>query len=76
MDFYQSYINDIRVLSNTSLEVDTCEVWSTNIYRRSDGTLIQTTDPRQLPQTITIQKLDQGWFITEVNFFDAPAFCN
>ncbi len=76
MDFYQSYINNIRVLSNTSLEVDTCEVWSTNIYRRSDGTLIQTTDPRLLPQTITIQKLDQGWFITEVNFFDAPAFCN
>jgi hypothetical protein len=51
-------------------------VWSTNIYRRSDGALIQTIDPRLLPQTITIQKLDQGWFITQVNFFDAPAFCN
>lgn len=76
MDFYKSYINDIRVLSKTSIEVDTCEVWSTNIYRRSDGALIQTTDPRLLPQTIIIQKFDQGWFITEVNFFDAPAFCN
>jgi hypothetical protein len=76
IDLYQSFINDIRVLSNTSIEVDTCEVWSTNIYRRSDGALIQTTDPRLLPQTISIQKLGQGWFITEVNFFDAPAFCN
>ena len=76
IDYYQSYINDIRVISNTNLEVDTCEVWSTNIYRRSDGTLIQSTDPRLLPQTVTIQKLDQGWFITQVNFFDAPAFCN
>lgn len=76
IDFYKSYINDIRVLSNTSLEVDTCEVWNTSIYRRSDGVLIQTTDPRLLPQTINIQKLDQGWFITQVNFFDAPAFCN
>ena len=76
IDFYKSYINDIRVINDTNLEVDTCEVWSTNIYRRSDGALIQGTDPRLLPQTITIQKLDQGWFITQVNFFDAPAFCN
>jgi hypothetical protein len=76
IDFYQSKINDIRVISNTNIEVDTCEVWSTNIYQRSDGTLIQGTDPRLLPQTITIQKLDQGWFITNVNFFDSPAFCN
>jgi hypothetical protein len=75
IDFYKSYINDIRVLSATNIEVDTCEVWSTNIYDRSDGALIQTTDPRLLPQTIKIQKLNQGWFITEVNFFDAPAFC-
>jgi hypothetical protein len=76
MDFYKSYINDIRVISNTSLEVDTCEVWSTSIYRRSNGELMQSADPRLLPQTISIQKINQGWFITEVNFFDAPAFCN
>jgi hypothetical protein len=76
IDYYQSQIDDIRVISNTNIEVDTCEVWSTNIYQRSDGTLIQSTDPRLLPQTITIQKLNQGWFITNVNFFDAPAFCD
>ncbi|MFN8382794.1 MAG: matrixin family metalloprotease [Anaerolineales bacterium] len=76
IDYYQSKINDIRVISNTNIEVDTCEVWSTNIYQRSNGILVQNTDPRLLPQTITIQKLDQGWFITNVNFFDAPAFCN
>ena len=76
IDFYKSYINGIRVINDTNLEVDTCEVWSTNIYRRSDSALIQNTDPRLLPQTITIQKLDRGWFITQVKFFDAPAFCN
>ena len=75
IDFYQSYINDIRVVSSTKIEVDTCEVWSTTTYRRSDGALIQSTDPRLLPQTISIQKLEQNWFITEVNFFDAPSFC-
>ena len=76
LDYYRSYINEIRVINDSNLEVDTCEVWSTNIYRRSDAALIQNTDPRLLPQTITIQKLDRGWFITKVNFFDAPAFCN
>jgi len=75
IDFYKSYIHDIRVISSTKLEVDTCEVWSTNMYRRSDGVLIQSTDPRLLPQTISIEKLEQAWFITQVNFFDAPAFC-
>ena len=76
IDFYKSNIDDIRIISDTNIEVDTCEVWSTNIYQRSDGSLIQWTDPRLLPQTITIQKLNSGWFITDVNFFDAPAFCN
>ena len=76
IDYYNSYIKDIRVINETNIEVDTCEVWSTNIYQRSDGSLIQGTDPRLLPQTITIQKLDSGWYITNVNFFDAPAFCN
>jgi matrixin/thrombospondin type 3 repeat protein len=75
IDYYESEINDIRVISNTQLEVDTCEVWTTNIYRRSDGELVQTDGPALLPQTITIQQLDGGWFITAVEFFDAPAFC-
>ncbi|MBC7876983.1 MAG: matrixin family metalloprotease [Anaerolineales bacterium] len=76
IDFYESYINNIRVINNTTLEVDTCEVWSTNIYQRSDGSLVQSIQPRLLPQTITIQNIGQGWFITQVNFFDAPSFCS
>lgn len=75
IDYYESYINDIRVISNTQIEVDTCEVWTTNTYRQSDGELVQSTGPDLLPQTITIQQLDGGWFITAVEFFDAPAFC-
>jgi hypothetical protein len=76
IDYYNSYINDIRVISNTHLEVDTCEVWTVSVYRRADGQLISSEGPTLLPQTITIQRLDAGWFITSVNFFDAPAFCN
>lgn len=76
IDYYESYINDIRVINNAHLEVDTCEVWSTATYRLSDGQLVASNGPTLLPQTITIQQLNAGWFITAVEFFDAPSFCN
>jgi len=76
VDYYKSYIDDIRILNDTEIEVDSCEVWSTNIYRRSDGSLVQSTEPRLLPQLILIQNLNNGWFITDVKFLGAPAFCD
>ena len=76
IDYYKSYINEIRVVSDTHLEVDTCEVWSVATYRLSDGTLVASDGPTLLPQTLTIQRLNAGWFITAVEFFDAPSFCN
>jgi hypothetical protein len=75
LDYYQSYIHDIRVLTNTQLEVDTCEVWTTETYQEN-GDFVDSRGPELLPQTITIEKLDQNWYITEVQFFDAPAFCS
>lgn len=76
IDYYESYINDIRVINNARLEVDTCEVWTTSVYRLSDGQLTSSDGPTLLPQTITIQQSNAGWFITAVQFFDAPSFCN
>ena len=76
IDYYKSYINDIRIVSSTNIQVDTCEIWATNIYNRSDSTLAESIAPQLLPQTITIEKLNSGWFITNVNFFEAPAFCD
>jgi hypothetical protein len=76
IDYYESYINDIRVRSDTRIEVDSCEMWTTNTYRRSDGQLVDSTGPSLLPQTATIEKLDGNWFITNVEFFDPPAFCS
>jgi hypothetical protein len=75
IDYYESYIDDIRVLGDTALEVDTCEVWSTSTYTRTDGQLISSDGPSLTPQTITIQQLDSSWYITNVEFFQAPAFC-
>lgn len=75
LDFYNSYVDDLRVLSNTHLEVDTCETWSTVTYRRADGRAVSSDGPTLLPQTITIERLNSGWFITGVVFHDAPAFC-
>lgn len=76
IDYYESYINDIRVINNAHIEVDTCEVWTTAVYRLSDGQLIASEGPSLLPQTLTIQQLNAGWFITAVEFFDAPSFCD
>lgn len=76
IDYYESYIHDIRVLTDTQLEVDTCEVWTTSLYHRPDAELVQSGEPTLLPQTITIEQLDGGWFITSVIFHNAPAFCS
>jgi hypothetical protein len=76
LDFYQSYIDDIRVINNNRLEVDTCETWYSEIYRLSDDAFVSSDGPTLLPQTITIERLSNGgWYITNVVFYDAPAFC-
>jgi predicted Zn-dependent protease len=75
IDYFKSYIADIKIINNAQIEVKTCEVWTTRLYRKSDGVLMQDNEAKLLPQTITIQKLAQGWFITAVNFEAAPAFC-
>jgi hypothetical protein len=75
IDYYESFIKDIRVIDNTTLEVDTCEVWTSTTYSRTDGQLISSEGPALTPQTITIQQLDSNWYITGVQFFEPPAFC-
>jgi hypothetical protein len=75
-DYYQSTIHDFRVVSNTALEVDTCEVWSDTTYCSSDGQLVDSQNPTLTPQTISIQQQSSSWFITSVQFYDAPAFCS
>jgi len=81
IDYYESYIAKIRVVSNTQvplrphLEVDTCEVWTTEVYRRADGARVRVDGPTLLPQAITIQQVEGRWLITGVEFFEAPAFC-
>lgn len=75
LDSYKSYIDEIRVLGKTHIEVDTCEVWTTQLYRSATGLLSKTDGPTLLPQTITLERLENGWFITNVEFHTAPAFC-
>ena len=76
IDYYESYIADIRVVNNALIEVDTCEVWTTHTYRLADSQLVDSQGPSLLPQTITIEQLDGNWYITIVEFLNAPAFCS
>ena len=57
-DYYRSYIDDVRIISNRQLEVDTCEVWSSTTYNQEDGTVVSYEEPQLLPQTLTLQRLD------------------
>jgi len=76
LDYYESFINDIRVIDNTHLEVDTCEVWTNDTYSKSTGEVVSSEGPALVPQTITIQQIDSNWYITDVQFYDPPAFCS
>jgi len=76
IDYYESYIHDIRLVNDALIEVDTCEVWTTNTYRLSDSQLVDSQGPSLLPQTITIEQQNGSWFITNVDFLDPPAFCS
>lgn len=76
IDYYQSYIDDICVITSTRIEVDTCEVWTNTIYRASDGEPLNSEGPALLPQTITIEQLDSSWYITTVQFHDVASFCS
>lgn len=75
LDASNSYIDDIRHLNDSLLEVDTCETWQTSTFDRSTQETVGDTSTRLLPQTLTIEQLGNGWFITNVQFYDAPAFC-
>jgi hypothetical protein len=39
-------------------------------------TFMQVSNQSLIPQTITIQQQDSTWYITSVQFHDAPAFCS
>lgn len=74
-DFQYWSLPDVRVISDTEIEVDSCEVWSNQYYEQSTDELVESTPPELTPQTITIKRLVSNWFITEIQFFEPPHFC-
>ncbi len=74
-DVNQSYIADIRMVRENLLEVDTCEAWSESYYWLIDGSFAASEPPHLVPQTITIERFIEGWFITKIAFYNLPSFC-
>ena len=74
-DFPASATVDIRLLSDAKVEADRCECWSGAYYTIEDDRLVRTERRELLAQTITMQNLPNGWFITQILFHNAPAFC-
>lgn len=78
-DFDNSAILDVRVVSGTQLEVDTCEYWRQSYYDLYTDTLLEDQPFQVVPQTITMVYLDTAvgpsWFVTDVTFYEPPSFC-
>jgi serine/threonine-protein kinase len=74
-DYQQSFIGEIRTVDVSQIEVDTCETWSSIVYRLDDGSQVSTTGPELLPQTMVIDTYPWGWTISQVTFYDPPHFC-
>ena len=70
-----SYIHNIRQINNTMIEIDSCEYWSATIYNHRTQAKINTVPKQLLPQTITVEKLNLDWFVTNIEFYDTMVFC-
>ena len=71
-----SYLYDINFVDDYRIEVDSCEVWSQEYYNLWDSSFLGSDAPELYPQTIVIEQFTDGWYITDIIFYDAPAFCN
>jgi hypothetical protein len=66
---------DVRVISGTRIEVDSCEKWTTSYYESGTDTFLGSEPTDRVPQTITMERLTSGWYVTEIEFFTWPHFC-
>ena len=74
IDYRFSRYFDVRIIYPGRVEVDTCEVWRVDYYDFGGNYL--AGEPAALqPQTLVISFQDGGWYITEITFFEPPAFC-
>ena len=74
-DSNRSKTVDVRELADGRLEVDRCEYWSGGYFAQSNGTLVSEDPVELVPQTITLEFLTDGWFITTIEFHDDSSFC-
>jgi len=75
-DENRSYINNIHFVDDYRIEVDSCETWSLEYYGLWDSSFLGSEGPNLYPQTIVIEQFTDGWYITDVLFYDGYAFCN
>lgn len=76
LDAAASYVRAIRSPSPGVLEVDACELWSGTYSSLFTGVIVGTESPHWVPQTLTIRKLSEQLFVTDVKSYPPPAFCN
>lgn len=73
-DYSNSYLRDIRIGQNL-IEVDSCEYWSSDYYNRLTGEFVGSDPLALLAQTITIEFLNNNFYITGISFHTGQSFC-
>jgi hypothetical protein len=66
---------DVRPRTDSAIDADICETFLARYYRLSDGVLLSVQPPATLPQTITMERRDSQWIITNIAFMPPPGFC-
>ena len=74
-DYDNSYIYDIRFGQNNRIEVDSCEYWASDYYDQLTGNLLGSDDWALVPQTIVIENVNAGYYVTSIAFYTGQAFC-
>lgn len=72
----QSYIYNARNDSVSKVTVEICSMWSSTTAQRATGVQIAQSPPTLYPQTLVLEQIATGWFITSMTVHTAPAFCS
>lgn len=83
IDYQRSHVVEVRPLAGLQLEVDACEYWRVTYYALQTGLFVeqQPAAPAYdlVPQTLLLEFLSQAggssWYVTDIEFYDPPAFC-
>jgi hypothetical protein len=75
-EFVDGRVVDIRPISSSEVEVDTCEIWAGEFYGLYDGSHYHSVPPTLYLRMITMEDLGGTWFITQDYLYKSSDSCS